>query len=235
MSFPEKELQKKWKAIRDNFVKDVRHQRKASTGLSAVKKRHYIYFDQLQFLLPCLNDEHEPITENETESCDLKTNSTADERVQFNVVAIAPPTATAIGKYQNTDTNTYTPARTSNNVPNNQVNVIKCRKEDNSNSTIETVANALSEMVSWHHEERLNDKFGNRAFLLSFLPLMDELTADLVLEARFKITEIFRNICCANQTMRQATECLNEGLLPNATVQYSPSSIISYEDPNREN
>jgi hypothetical protein len=47
-----KEPMKRWKAVRDNFVRDLRQQRNTTTGLPALKKKRYIYFDQLQFLLP---------------------------------------------------------------------------------------------------------------------------------------------------------------------------------------
>jgi hypothetical protein len=51
-----KELMKKWKAVRDNFVKDLRQQRNMTTGQPALKKKRYVYFDQLQFLLPIVGD-----------------------------------------------------------------------------------------------------------------------------------------------------------------------------------
>ncbi|GFG30859.1 hypothetical protein Cfor_10273, partial [Coptotermes formosanus] len=47
---------KRWKAVRDNFVRDLRQQRNTTTGLPALKKKRYIYFDQLQFLLPIVGD-----------------------------------------------------------------------------------------------------------------------------------------------------------------------------------
>ena len=49
---------KKWRAVRDNFVRDLKQQRN-TTGQPALKKKLYIFFDQLQFLLPISGDEKE--------------------------------------------------------------------------------------------------------------------------------------------------------------------------------
>jgi hypothetical protein len=50
---------KKWKAVRENFVRDLKQQRNTTTGQLALKKKRYIFFDQLQFLLPIVGDEKE--------------------------------------------------------------------------------------------------------------------------------------------------------------------------------
>lgn len=51
-----KELMKKWKAVRDLFVKDLRQQKTTSTGQPTLKKKCCICFDHLQFLLPIIGD-----------------------------------------------------------------------------------------------------------------------------------------------------------------------------------
>jgi len=50
---------KKWKAVRDNFVRDSKQQRNTATGQPALKTKRYVFFDQLQFLLPLVGDEKE--------------------------------------------------------------------------------------------------------------------------------------------------------------------------------
>ncbi|XP_055633435.1 uncharacterized protein LOC129773806 [Toxorhynchites rutilus septentrionalis] len=54
-----KGLIKKWKAVRDNFVKDQRIQQEAKH-----KKRRYVYHDQLQFLLPHLKGNENYLSKN---------------------------------------------------------------------------------------------------------------------------------------------------------------------------
>ena len=47
-----KELMKKWKAIRDNFVRCHRQMTQTETGKAANNKKLYMFYHQLQFLLP---------------------------------------------------------------------------------------------------------------------------------------------------------------------------------------
>jgi hypothetical protein len=49
-----------------------------------------------------------------------------------------------------------------------------------------------------------DDEFGNKSFLLSFLPLMDGVPTELAIEARYTITEMFRNISAARQASLSA-------------------------------
>jgi len=61
------------------------------------------------------------------------------------------------------------------------------------------ISKILSESVASQREERRSDQFGNKAFLLSFLSLMESLHSYLSIEARYKITEEFRNISAARR------------------------------------
>ena len=47
---------KKWKTLRDNFVTYYRKQSQTKSEEPASKKKHYIYFGQLQFLLPVVSE-----------------------------------------------------------------------------------------------------------------------------------------------------------------------------------
>ncbi|GFG33979.1 hypothetical protein Cfor_07524, partial [Coptotermes formosanus] len=50
------EIQRKWKNIRDNFRREVQMQKKVASGQGATKRRTYIYFGQLLFLLPTMQE-----------------------------------------------------------------------------------------------------------------------------------------------------------------------------------
>jgi hypothetical protein len=78
----------------------------------------------------------------------------------------------------------------------------------------------LSESVALQREERQRDEFGNKSRLLSFLLLMDSLPSELAIEARYKITEVFRNISAARQTSLSAVS-------PASASAASPVSIIT--------
>lgn len=52
--FTGKEVQKRWKSLRDCFRREVAIQKKTPSGSGFNKRRKYMYFDQLQFLTPTL-------------------------------------------------------------------------------------------------------------------------------------------------------------------------------------
>jgi hypothetical protein len=47
-----KEIQDKWRSLRFFFSRELRDQRNVTSGQAACKRRKYIYFDRLLFLLP---------------------------------------------------------------------------------------------------------------------------------------------------------------------------------------
>ncbi|XP_050307539.1 uncharacterized protein LOC126744224 [Anthonomus grandis grandis] len=57
------ELQKKWKNIKDRFIKDLKGDSKS--GSAASKKKKYVFFDMLQFLVPQILDSSENTEGNE--------------------------------------------------------------------------------------------------------------------------------------------------------------------------
>ncbi|CAH2215959.1 jg26460, partial [Pararge aegeria aegeria] len=46
-------IQKKWKNMRDSFAKELAMQR-GKSGQGAIKKKKYVHFDSLLFLVPSL-------------------------------------------------------------------------------------------------------------------------------------------------------------------------------------
>jgi hypothetical protein len=52
---PGNKIQRKWKNIRDNSRREVQTQKKMASGQGATKRRKYIYFDPLLFLLPTMH------------------------------------------------------------------------------------------------------------------------------------------------------------------------------------
>ncbi|CAD7077705.1 unnamed protein product [Hermetia illucens] len=65
------ELQKKWKNIKDSFLKELRHQQHEKSGLANKKKAKYMFFDYLMFLIPEIDPRSRnrfPFINNSTES-----------------------------------------------------------------------------------------------------------------------------------------------------------------------
>jgi hypothetical protein len=66
-------------------------------------------------------------------------------------------------------------------------------------------------------------QFGDKSFLLSFLPLIDSLSSDLSHEACYKITEVFRNFSAA----RRASSLAISPASATATTPLSVTANVS--------
>ncbi|GFR32197.1 hypothetical protein TNCT_647621 [Trichonephila clavata] len=64
---------------------------------------------------------------------------------------------------------------------------------DRANESSSSHSKSYSEAVP-ENQKKVTDKYGNRAFLLSFHPVMDSLPPSLYLEARMKIAKIFQEM-----------------------------------------
>ncbi|KAF5271235.1 hypothetical protein FQR65_LT17676 [Abscondita terminalis] len=95
-----KEVQKKWKNSKDCFARELTAQRKTVSGQAAKKRRKYICFDQLLFLLPSMQDRatsgniapSQNNSENEGDqdtSTILQSNTENNENIQFTHVHVA--------------------------------------------------------------------------------------------------------------------------------------------------
>lgn len=69
-AFSVRALQQKWKNIRDCFRKEFNYQRQIKAGKK--KRRRYIFYNQLLFLLPTLKGSGETITHAGTERPELE-------------------------------------------------------------------------------------------------------------------------------------------------------------------
>lgn len=49
-----KELQKRWKSLRDSFMKELKLQREIQRTGQVANRKKYVFFDQMTFLMPCL-------------------------------------------------------------------------------------------------------------------------------------------------------------------------------------
>jgi hypothetical protein len=85
------------------------------------------------------------------------------------------------------------------------------------------ISKILSESVTLQRKERRSDQFGNKSFLSSFLPLMDSVPFDLSVEARYKITKVFRNISGA----RRASSSAISPASASATLPLSVTTNVS--------
>jgi len=85
------EVQKKWNSLRNCFARELRLQKETKSGQGAKKRRKYIYFEKLLFLLPSVeNREHRgnlnvrsSLSDTETESEVACEEATAERRREY--------------------------------------------------------------------------------------------------------------------------------------------------------
>ena len=87
-SFPAMKLQKKWKGLRDSYVREVKKMKTLKSGSGAAKRRKYIFFDALSFLKPLTEKQFtESITDDtvqEESTADEPTNATTQPSTSFS-------------------------------------------------------------------------------------------------------------------------------------------------------
>lgn len=71
---------------------------------------------------------------------------------------------------------------------------ILTKKKQKENIEIPQITKILNESLQLQKDNKDSDAKGNRAFLLSFVPIMNAMTPELAMETRFQITNLFRNI-----------------------------------------
>lgn len=175
---------KKWKALRDNYVKELKEQKKIQTGVPAKKRKTYVFFEQLSFLAP-----HVLRIERTT------SNIGPPQTVQGNDELEEENTEPTEFNDSGTITETDTPAaiaerqKKQGNTKNNRTAIAKSIA-----STTKELTQILAKSVEQQKEERSADKYGNKSFLMSFIPMMDKLPMEGQMQARFKILQVFNDL-----------------------------------------
>ncbi|XP_064087404.1 uncharacterized protein LOC135202078 [Macrobrachium nipponense] len=187
-----KELMKKWKTLRDNFVRDYRIQSETKSGEPASKKKRYIYFDQLLFLIPIISEGKERTT-------NILPISDDSEVIHDN-----PGTNDAIHDEDAGNISQGTKVIEGDGTVFTGKNIMKSRsrkppKSDNILlSATMRFTDILQESISLQRDERTSDRFGNKPFLQSFVPVLDNLPHHLQIKARLKIAEVIDGLISGN-------------------------------------
>ncbi|GFN99242.1 calmodulin [Plakobranchus ocellatus] len=80
-----KEVQQRWANLRHSFLRELREQKKSKSGQAAKKRRKYMYFDELLFLLPTV-EQRETVSNLQSE--DEEVADVLIENVGSPVVAL---------------------------------------------------------------------------------------------------------------------------------------------------
>lgn len=166
----------KWKSIRDHFKKEVALEKKYRLGQASIrKKRKYIYYDQLLFLL---TDEEKEVLSPVKIKEEIHTSPSRilEEDLELD-------------EYDTVDYNIANPAAKQDDPkPANR------RSQQKLTSTSEDIAIAPIAELRYTTE----DTMGNKDFLMSLLPLMNKLPDYAIVHLRLKIMELFQMFALPN-------------------------------------
>ncbi|XP_039300324.1 uncharacterized protein LOC120355730 [Nilaparvata lugens] len=171
---------KKWKTLRDNFVRDFRLIKKNETGVPGNKKKKYVYFDQLSFLIPHIK------------GCENTVSNIAPPDEQANV----PDEHLTETEKESTEPLPHVPGTRTKERERLQDRVRKRKRPAVSTALGSATNSIMQENIQLQKaglERQEHDKFGNKAFMLSFVPTMDNFPQLLAFDVRMQITEVFRN------------------------------------------
>lgn len=197
---------KKWKAIRDSFVKDHRTNTVNGTGQAASKKKKYVYYDQLLFLLPHVKGNQRttsniaPLANQEyvedilaDQAGDINTYS--EEEHSLGESAHTEPVA---GTSTNNNPAILKATVTKRKV--NNINVAAGKRTALERSVLAStkdLTNIWASSLEMQKEEKKKeeeknvDKFGHKAFMLSFVPVLDSIPFSESILLRGQISNIF--------------------------------------------
>lgn len=203
-----KEMMKKWKALRDNFLRDHKKQRDTKSGQPAIKKKRYVFYEQLQFLIPYVGEGKQTVSNINAvaESIEHENPQESASNIKGN------------NEPKDLDEGEQSPKIRS---PSRKRRCSKqmSRVDSILLNTTKNITQILSESVSLQREGKTDDKYGNKAFLLSFLPLMDSLPPHLCLDARMKITQVFQQVTAPTAPSTSYS-------FPNAEAHMSPNQYV---------
>lgn len=231
---------KKWKAIRDNFVRCHRQMTETETGKAANNKKLYMFYHQLQFLLPHVKGNTSTSsnitaptgTENDAEgsqdTLDQTANSTAEDSKIFIDATASPTTGNNVAlspsKRKRKNLHKHGSKRAAN-----EQSIASSAKELTS---ILTESLAIQKEQAYQEKERQADVYGHQAFLMSFVPALNSMPLHVAMEARLKIAEVFNaslQRSCMNLSTSTGHNSTSAGYSTSGCSTPAPSTPFSTE------
>ncbi|KAG5864943.1 hypothetical protein JTB14_020860 [Gonioctena quinquepunctata] len=210
-----KELQLKWKNLRDNFTRILRREKEEEATGTIVKRKKYVYFDQLKFLLPYTSFRKTTAATEDLKS--IKEECEIGGRNAGNIIYINESRdsndSDEENKYQSP---THFPKISTPSFPSIQaapvatptltpIQLIQLQPTANGAPPIQgmdvdgvahsggKVAKVLDQLLQDRKEEKADDAMGNKKFLLSLLPFLKKMPDDVNLEVRLQIMNVVQS------------------------------------------
>ncbi|XP_046683802.1 uncharacterized protein LOC124369766 isoform X1 [Homalodisca vitripennis] len=230
---------KKWKAIRDCFVRDHRSTTAAGTGQAASKKKKYIFYDQLLFLLPHVKGNsntgsniaplhsHEHVG-GESQMEDIESSSAHEEILADDAINVSPhpPSSTLLNQAATKPKGSKRKNLTDINPPTGK----RATFEKNILSSSKDLTNILASSLEWQKNEKNSDKNDHKAFLLSYVPVLDSMPFSRSMYLRGQISQLFSNYFAQNENHQESsTMCSTSSLSSSAGATPTARNVFSEE------
>nr|CAH7749022.1 unnamed protein product [Callosobruchus chinensis] len=205
-----REIQVKWKSLRDTFTKALRKEREQPNDY----KRKYVYYKDLSFLAPFTSSRKllyfRPITAFD----DQQNGVSEEEDSKKDIMIYASEKDSEDGEedddepkqYDDEDTiplseiSTLEPVQFIH-VPNDDnVEAEEEHATQNNDTSRQAMKEMLEEVVQMHKEDRNDDPMGNKKFLLSLLPFIQKVPDDVNLEVRLQLLSVLQTYCTASNS-----------------------------------
>ncbi|CAG9857788.1 unnamed protein product [Phyllotreta striolata] len=194
-----KEIQLKWKNLKDNYYRILRKEREEEIQGAPCKKKKYIHYDHLEFLKPFAPSSRSSGDSKEDmemeggknasniiyidETNDSEEDGTPSKPVKVHQTTSVTPIAPLAGF------GTLQPVQFIQLQSNSGVN----RSSDPGDPDGDKLTKVLEKLAKQQEEEKADDPMGNKKFLLSLAPFLRKLPDDVNLEVRLQIMAVIQS------------------------------------------
>ncbi|XP_023287571.1 uncharacterized protein LOC105703878 [Orussus abietinus] len=173
----EKNLRGKWRNIRDYFMKELKLQKSRKPGPAGRKRKKYIYFDRLLFLMPTVENKRNTtnyISNFKSEESDGEMDNPVIE--EYEMPLTHPGTSRE-----------YSHAGTTYEVDRRVPRYPKALCE----ASLTSFDNEIHDMLSSHSSQRVvEEEDYDKMFLLSLLPILRQIPDSKKLDVRIQMQQV---------------------------------------------
>lgn len=198
------EIKQRWRNLRTCFRRELNKQRYKTSGQVSDKRRKYIYYDNLLFLLPTIEDLDTPVSSINSPEVGLEVEGNEDGSDEY----ISEKTQSSTEMWIKQDTS-YDEPETSRKTP--LPVEMWFQKDTTSYEVPEVPGKTDRSMEMWHETDAMSCKEsqtpGNRlqlrdaeeidedkSFLISLVPSFKRMTEDEKLEAKMGFLQVLKRI-----------------------------------------
>jgi len=230
---------KKWKAIRDAFVKDHKLVTATGTGKAATSKKRYCYYDQLLFLLPYVKGNQNTSSNIDPPTTHSQEETSTQDRQDIDSLQEEP----AVDKNSNVPSEPTTSKNSGQDGKGGVKRKCSPKKFESKSavagkklalersvaSSAKELTTILSKSLEMQKEERSSDQFGHKAFLLSFVPVLNQMPFHTAMQLRGQISDIFSYYFRQSDDISRSTSQMSSSSRTNSTT------AISIDDNSTDN